>query len=301
MKRSQAGKKILSLPQDPVFIVGYPRSGTTLLQRFLAAQPGFYSFPETHYFSVIERRIRLDGDGRIAASDLGALLQAIREKTESDFHEHEIAILYQEAEAGALTSKRLFEFLISRFLAPQIQAGGEALPWRWVEKTPTHANFLERIIHLYPLGQILHIVRHPVPAILSRKRNFPFNRETPLTKLAQDWNHLLNNVERGRRKFPGHILSLHYEDLVGDPHKSLQAVGAFLERPFDSVRIGRVRTDGLPLPPALAAEKWKLKDTKLELANTNGSYRDTASQQDVEVIESIVGEKMKEYGYVHFS
>ena len=28
------------LPQNPIFIVGYPRSGTTLLQRLLAGLPG---------------------------------------------------------------------------------------------------------------------------------------------------------------------------------------------------------------------------------------------------------------------
>jgi len=291
---------ILPLPQDPVFIVGYPRSGTTLLQRFLVTQPGFYSFPETHYFSVVERSIRLAGDERIAPADLGALQQAITEKTEQRFTAHEINLLAREAKAEALTSKQLFEFIVSRFLLPQVGTGGAGAPWRWVEKTPTHANFLERIIQLYPQVQILHIVRHPVPAILSRRQKFPFNRETPLDRLARAWNRLLENAEQSRKKHPERMHTLRYEDMVGDPEKTLGAVGAFLGVPFDLAKIGGIRSAALPAPLVLSSEKWKLEDMQLERVNTNDSYREEAVKSDVELIESIVCEKMAHYGYGHF-
>ena len=45
--------KDLNTNTSPIFIVGYPRSGTTLLQSMLYTQKNIYSFPETHFFTKI--------------------------------------------------------------------------------------------------------------------------------------------------------------------------------------------------------------------------------------------------------
>ena len=37
-------------PKQRIFLVGCPRSGTTLLQSLLAAHPDITSFPESHFF-----------------------------------------------------------------------------------------------------------------------------------------------------------------------------------------------------------------------------------------------------------
>jgi len=290
-----------SLPQDPVFIVGYPRSGTTLLQRFLVAQPGFLSFPETHYFTVIERRLHLDGNGRISASEIGTLRQAVAEKMAARLAEAETRLLTRAAERNELTSKMAFEFLVSRSLAPQVAAAGVRTPWRWVEKTPTHANFLERIMHCYPDAQVIHMVRHPVPAIASRRSKFPFNRETPLEQLAHAWNRLDENVSRGRELFPASIISLRYEDLVADARKELAAVGAFLRAPWDMERLNLSRGEAGLASLALPSEAWKLEDSARDVVNTNESYRESLPAADVERIESIVGERMRQHGYGHFA
>ena len=38
-----------------IFIVGPPRSGTTLLQRFLSNLNNSYTMPETHIFNIIAK------------------------------------------------------------------------------------------------------------------------------------------------------------------------------------------------------------------------------------------------------
>ena len=47
-----------NLSQNPIFIVGFPRSGTTLLQSLLCTQKGVVSFPETHFFDIIAKTIK---------------------------------------------------------------------------------------------------------------------------------------------------------------------------------------------------------------------------------------------------
>lgn len=43
--------------EAPIFVVGVPRSGTTLLQSLLSAHSSTYSLPETHFFPTILPRL----------------------------------------------------------------------------------------------------------------------------------------------------------------------------------------------------------------------------------------------------
>ena len=287
----------IKLPQDPIFIVGYPRSGTTLLQILLLTQPGFYSFPETHYFSVVEKSVQFDEMGNILPSCLGKVFEKIYEKMEFRFTKEEIENLYQTAEEKKLTSKFVFEFIVTRFLLQQNPGIERDTCWRWIEKTPTHANFLERILKIYPKAQIVHILRHPVPAIFSRKFKFPFNKETPLQKLAHDWNHIVENVQRCKEKFPEYIYTLRYEDLVKNMGKELKAIVAFLNISFDFTLISNIKQSQTAEPFILPSETWKLEDKNYYIANTNDTYKNRISKADAETIESIVGEKMKKFHY----
>ena len=175
--------------------------------------------------------------------------------------------------------------------------------FRWIEKTPTHANYLERIVEFYPGSQILHILRHPVPAIFSRKLKFPFNQGTPADELAQHWNSLSQNVERFKEKFPNYIHTLKYEDLVSDMQKELQAVSKFLNIVFDFALISgteKETREQLSEPFILPTEIWKLEDRNQWFTNTNDYYKVVISRTEAETIEKIVKKNMKHYGYRHF-
>jgi hypothetical protein len=292
------------LPQDPVFIVGYPRSGTTLLQRLLVAQPGFYSFPETHYFCVIEKKIQW-GEARenIPPGALPAIFENLEKKMELRLAVAEQMDLQQQAADKKLTSKALFEHIVSRYLGtlyPEIAATAH---FRWIEKTPNHAHFLERIMAMYPCAQVLHILRHPVPAIYSRKLKFPFNRETPVTELAHRWNRMLLDVERFKERYFSHIFTLRYEDLVQDMEKQLREVADFLQVGFDFDIVAGMKQENERNPGAfiLPSETWKQEDLRLDMRATNEKYHGLIPAADVAAIEEIVMENMTRYGYEPFS
>lgn len=282
------------LPQNPIFIVGYPRSGTTLLQRLLLTQPGFYSFLETHYFNVVEKSVQFDEKENIHPSCLGRVFEKIYEKMEFRFTPQEIETFHRLADEKKLSSKNLFEFIVTRFLLKQPGIDSSA-SFRWIEKTPYHANFLNRIVKFYPDVQILHIIRHPVPAIFSRKRKFPYNRQTPVSILAKHWNNIHKNIERFKEKFPGYIYTLRYEDLVKEKKKELGAIGNFLNMNFDFSSISKVEQISKTL--ILPSEVWKLEDRNKNFENTNETYRDIITKTDAALVETIVMKKMKKYGY----
>jgi len=293
----------MQLPQDPIFIVGYPRSGTTLLQRLLVTQPGLYTFPETHYFCVIEKKIRWGEDKEtIPPAALPTAFENIYEKMGIRFTAAEVEILDRQAENKQLSSKALFEFLVTRYLL-NLYPGIEALPgWRWIEKTPNHAHYLERILGMYPRAQVLHILRHPVPAIFSRKLKFPFNREIAVTELARRWNRMFDDLERFKSQNPNHILALRYEDLLTQMEDEMKRLGAFLEIAFDKKRYSGINREnpGLPKGIILPSEPWKLQDLQRELTNTNDDYKTIFPRQDSEAVEAVIGDRLKKCGYESF-
>lgn len=106
---SSAWETPLLLRQDPIFVVGYPRSGTTLLQSLLATQADLFSLPEVHFFYIVRQKLVVKDD-RIQPECLEATIETIRERVRlsTNLETH----LRQQAEAQALSPKMLYEAII---------------------------------------------------------------------------------------------------------------------------------------------------------------------------------------------
>ena len=75
----------IQLTQNPVFIVGCPRSGTTLLQALLATQAGFYSFIETHFFNLIINDVKLDNNNIVQRECLNRIFVGLKKYMDLNF------------------------------------------------------------------------------------------------------------------------------------------------------------------------------------------------------------------------
>jgi hypothetical protein len=192
----------------------------------------------------------------------------------------------------------LFEIIIVHLLLARGLNFEKKPPFRWIEKTPTHANYIERILEFYPDVQILHIVRHPVPAIFSRKIKFPFNKETPIEILSKRWNSLQQNVERFKNRYPNTVLTLRYEDLVKNMNRQLETITDYLRISYKptSFQCGAREAQSL----ILSSEIWKQTDLKKGGANTNETYKNMITKEDAEFVEKITATQMRRYGYRPF-
>lgn len=196
-----------------VFIVGCPRSGTTLLQAMLAAHPAVRSFPESHFFAVavadggIRRRLGLATRQAVPAlrryaEELGASLPYLRETPK----------LLTMARAV-----RCFVDLLDRCAAREHKSV-------WVEKTPrhlAHTGIMERHV---PALRIVHLIRNPVETVASLvevTRRFPEvwggarTVEACTARWLKDVGVSLALLGR-----TGHTV-LRYEQLVADPRGRL--------------------------------------------------------------------------------
>ena len=188
--------------QSPVFVVGFPRSGTTLLEQMLDAHPDFQSMDERAYIhELIER---MEAAGQSYPADLANLSQA-------------------DADALRDTYRRL----VSRVL-PDL--GGRRL----VDKNPLNMQCLPMIMRLFPHARIILCLRHPCDVLLSCSMQ-PFRSPafmvlcSSLQRLAQGYARAFAQWQRDVELFAPQLLSWRYESVVGDLDSQAARLAQFLD------------------------------------------------------------------------
>lgn len=236
------------------FVVGAPRSGTTLLMRMLNAHPDVYSRPEPHLLTPLAR---LGYYGRVtdAPYDVFQAQNASRE----------LVADLPGGEADYLDALRAYsDTLYGRLLEPT----GKRY---FVDKTPAYALELPFIAKLYPRARYVVLTRHPFAIFSSFAKSF-FDDDW---QAAHAHNPLLERYLPAMAAFvrarPVPFLHLRYEALVSDPEAHMQDLCAYADLPFTDAMIDygetRMEAKGLGDPIGVNAhtrpstgsiEKWAL-------------------------------------------
>ncbi len=180
----------------PIFILGFPRSGTTLTEQILASHPEVHGSGENSYLE------------ELAGSDLLAVPSGSSPAGRIGFPES-LGELPAERlrQAGELYVRRL-----SR-LAPQTP--------HITDKLPANFIFVGFIRLILPNARIIHVKRDAMDTCVScfsqrfRGNNVGFSYD--LAELGRHYRHYLDLMEHWRQVLPaGDMLEVRYEDLVGD-------------------------------------------------------------------------------------
>ena len=206
----------------PLFIVGFPRSGTTLCQSLIARQLGIPTLPETHFFE------RLDdhepAGGRLRPDAARALLDELAGFL--DLHRPDFEPLLTQP---AVPIRALF----LQIIAAQIGSPALADKGLWMEKTPGHADNLERIVQMFPRARFICMVRNPTQAFASRRELMAPGKgwgETwkPIEALCTQWAQHLQRMRDFDARHPGQLLRLRLEDIAADAEAALVRIRAFV-------------------------------------------------------------------------
>lgn len=210
--------------QTRVFLVGCPRSGTTLLQSLLAAHPRLVSFPETHFFRVVlarreERWRRRFGIASSHAPEALARLAALGVMDGSSSNQRRRMVTVGQ-----------YARLLTNTLDRAAAASGAT---HWLEKTPDHLLDVREIQRHVRRPNFIHMIRDGRAVIASL---FEVKREHPewgglatVDRVIEQWRRGLHRSLSwvGRRN---HAF-VSYERLVADPHRVLFRLCEFLSLP----------------------------------------------------------------------
>lgn len=246
-------------PAHPFFIVGCPRSGTTLLRLLLHAHSRLAVAPENYMISenlpLVNRHV--DGAalaGRLLAdphfADFGLEERQIRPALERLEHPRfaDLLLVIYEAYARRLDKAR------------------------WGDQTPSYVVLMDPVRELFPDACFVHLLRDARDVALSWRR-LGEHRHQSWWAIGRAWSWYVTTGRRtGRRLGPEAYHELHYEDLVAEPERALRGVCAFLGEDFEPAMLEYHRDAPLHIPHRMA-ETHHQKLVRPVLADNAGRWR----------------------------
>ena len=196
----------------PVFIVGAPRSGTTLLRRLLNSHPDLHLTFEASYFNVVKAMPR----GLDAAAFRDAWI-------------HSLPFAWQRVSAAAVEEAAPAELpprdprWLTALMAHCAKCHGKS---RWGDKSPLHVYEVGALLEAFPDARIVHIVRDPV-AVVRSLHSVPW-AGINLFATAVTVRVALDAV----KPFRDHICEVRLEDLLADQAGELRRILDFCALPW---------------------------------------------------------------------
>ncbi|KAA0597867.1 pilus assembly protein [Azospirillum lipoferum] len=197
---------------QPVFVVGAPRSGTTLVEQILSCHPA------------------------VAAGDelpsLGAVVQTLPQILGSPLaYPEALSELWMGDQRDGLERLRDAYLRHARKLVPV--KPGHTL---FTDKMPFNETHLGLIALMFPAAPVVHVLRHPLDVVLSMmgtNLTHGFQCANDPETAARHILRVFDLVEHYRREMPLRYLPLRYEDLIREPEPAVRRLLGFLGLGFD--------------------------------------------------------------------
>lgn len=212
-----------------IFVVGCPRSGTTLVQAMIARHPDVFSLRETYFFESLLGDAELRWGDREARSTRRWYHRAGMAQSWGRRRLRELEQAHAPRHRGSLP--RRWTACARRYAAMLDGAADSQQRMHWVEKTPNHLLFLDEIADCIPDARFVHVLRNGMDVVASvgdadmRLETRAFSGG--MVRWARRWNHAME-MHLARLDDPRHHL-LCIEDLIGDTKKEWQMLRDFLQ------------------------------------------------------------------------
>lgn len=284
--------------QNPcLFVVGCPRSGTTLLQRMLDHHPQLAVANDSHFIPrVLEKHGRHCAQEVLDKGDLPLSPELVRQTVEYHrFRRLELdASIIERAAAGADTYRQFVGALYTEYgrLRGKPFAG---------EKTPDYVRRLPLLHALFPWAKMIHIIRDGRDTALSLLQwaneqkgpgRFELWKHEPIAVCALWWRWLVESGRAaGKSLGPSQYCEVQYEQLVAQAGQELTKLADFLQLPYAPEMLEFHRGKRKKQAGLSAKDAW--------LPATTG-LRDWSAQMDsrnVELFEALAGDLLSELGY----
>jgi hypothetical protein len=210
----------LALSARPVFVVGSPRSGTTMLRLLLDAHDELAIPGESHFVPGL--RPRWYNRNRSRERTIEAIASNFYVK-KWDVDDDALLALVRSDDAADYAG------IARAFFAGYAALKGKT---RWGDKTPGYVSYLTSISALFPDVQVVHLIRdgrQVARSIAEQEWGAP-----TLVSAARWWrNKVARGCGFGRSARPDQYLEVRLEHLTADPERTARRLCDFLGVPFD--------------------------------------------------------------------
>ncbi|MCH7834843.1 MAG: sulfotransferase [Proteobacteria bacterium] len=190
---------------SPIFVVGQPRTGTTLVERIITSHSQVHSAGELKQFGTGVRRL-------------------------SDYREPKRYSAKLAGFAAQVDCKKLGK----AYMATSAKMRG-SLP-RFVDKLPPNYLYVPLILKALPNAKIVHLTRNPMDACFaSFKQLFAdaYTHSYDQAEMARHHARYYHLMALWRERFAGRFFDIAYEDTARDLEPNARALIEFLELPWE--------------------------------------------------------------------
>lgn len=199
----------------PIFVVGLPRSGTTLAAQIISAHSRAGNAGELETMTLAAARL---AGGRPTA-EIEASLNAL-------------------GEAGVAAVAALYEGAM-RYVVPDKDFA--------VDKMPLNFRFIAEAAILFPEARFVHCTRHPADTFISAlqtEMNAAHSYSYDPDDYAAYYREYRRLMAHWDEVLPGRVFELSYERLVAEPAPAIAALLAYLDLPMEEACLHPERNSG---------------------------------------------------------
>ncbi|MEQ8924674.1 MAG: sulfotransferase [Fulvivirga sp.] len=275
---------------SPIFIVGCPRSGTTLLRLLLNAHSLIAIPEETWFFGKLYNLLPELTKGDDWRKNVASKILELNSKHFPDLNEKE---LIENLESIQPDNDAAIISVLNRTFAKQ--EGKEI----WGDKTPGYVLQIALLKKLFPKARLIHIIRDGRDVAESILKNREAGLQTDdYISVVEYWKrHVLAGIIDGEKHFANAYLQIRYEDLVNDSESKLKDICSFLNVPFESQMLEFPKTARKYVPDWQHHKMTKKPITNSEMfkwKKENNLYKNS-------LFELLAGDIVEQVKYEKFS
>jgi hypothetical protein len=271
------------MKQNPIFIGGPDRSGTTLMYALLASHPNIAMMRRSNmwrYFYGYYGDMSRPENFERCLHDMTHYHKMRHLKPDPDR-------IRREYWQGKPSYGRLFALLHEHH--------AERLgKMRWGDKSLHVERFADDIFNEFPNAQVIQMVRDPRDRYASvRKR---FGKDNPrLGASAARWLMAMRNGRRNLRRYPSNYRIVRYESLAQDPEATLREICDFLDEPYAPAMLtmqgaNEYRESG-------GNSSFDKIEPGAISTRSIGRFRAVLSASEIDFLQRVCGREIAAYGY----
>jgi hypothetical protein len=268
--------------QDPIFVVGCRRSGTSLLRDLLRSHPRL-SFPLPSFF--IPKLYRAYGDpcDGYEARRLASIVLRI-----DWVRKWGLKLIPSDFE-----SCRSYRELVSRLFEAWARNEGKH---RWGDKTPDYVADIPTILEIFPSAKIIHIYRDGRDVALSWLRSGYGVHN--IFMAAARWKECVNaGRTAGAAVSANSYTEVRYETLLSHPESTLRDICVFLGESYCPEMLKPNFLERQPYPLWVGAREPTWVSEREIVSSNSGKWKTAMLASDLALFESVAGDLLEALGY----